>query len=362
MYTEYRMFFYSFSILFLCLLIDIFIYTPIIEQHDIHDLLTKLRHNSKSFKRSLPSFSGKGIVIPFYPFSNNTAIDILLLVDSLHLLNCSLPLCVIYNSHLTDYSAISLLRTEHIHCIDIVEKISIDPIELDGRHFRSFSLLYSPFNDVLFIDPSVLLFINPSSFFDSEHYKSTGTLFWRRSLPISFSTKKTFRFLNSILPYKKMDNPMLLKQSSTAQDSTIILFNKSSHIKSLHKLFLLNKYWDTTFTYLDMDHDTFWISSELSKEPYTFYPSPPGSIGDTHSKFPLYFYNENIAFIPSRLDTSCEYSQYKPHSTHSRFIQTPDSILQLLNSYKQSIHDIHTRFQNHSTDFYDTDYVFEEEL
>lgn len=360
MYTEYKEILLICGVIIVCMIIDMYVFTPIVEKKEFENIVEKLRHHSKTFKRSLPMFAGKGIVLPYYHQAH--IINILFVVESLKKHRCSLPICVVYNGEYIDESGIALLHQYKIQSIDIQNKVSMDASELDGRQLRVFALVYSPFNEVMLIDPEIVLLMNPEVFFTNELYQSTGALFWRRKKKKSFNDRKTFRWLNAVLPYKKMDNPMLLKQSPTAQDSTIVLFNKESHGKTLHKLYILNKYWDTTYSYIDMEHDTFWISAELAKEPYAFYPLESGVIGENGKWYSLYMYQESMAFIPSVLDMHCEYTEYKRDTKNKIPENTNQAILELINQYKKLIHDIQTDIQNHYTDFYDNEYKFDEEL
>jgi len=262
-------------------IIDRFWYKPFTERRKTEQLIAKLRVKNKAFYQTLPKFkAGRGIVVVI---SDTTIISGALLIITLRRSGCKLPVQVCYiGDDLNDRNRGYLEGIEGVSTKSLSYTLG-EPLEtLRGTQARVYSLVYSPFSEVLLLEPDMLFLQNPESLFNDPGYTQTGALFWRDRKVQSYWDKKTWSWVRQLIPYRKGDNRILDKKAGHYQSRDILLINKNRHTRTLEKLLVLTKANQTVYSYLPGDKESYWLAAELAKEPYAFVPSYPGVIGEQH--------------------------------------------------------------------------------
>lgn len=141
------------------------------------------------------------------------------------------------------------------------------------------SLLDNNFKEVMLIEPGTLFFYNPELLFsENGGYQETGALFWKVHKKSQVGDFKIWRFMQTLIPYKKSDNYILNKETSKFQAPLLIL-DKSNHSVTLQKLATLLDHKQLVEGYLNT-WEFYWLAAEFAKEEYTFVESIPGNLGE----------------------------------------------------------------------------------
>ena len=252
---------------------------PLKEKRETDRIIQRLRHKNTVFYQTLPKFkAGRGIVTVT---NNSLILQTALLIATLRRLGCQLPVLACYaGDDLDDDNRRMLHELPHVETMATSQKLDLPLETLRGTQLRVYSLIYSPFSEVLLIEPDTMFFRNPEYLFDDPRYQQTGALFWKDRKLSSYWDKKVYDWVRRLIPYRRSDNRILDKKAGNYQSRSIIILNKSMHTKMLEKLWVLTREWETVYNYLPGDKETWWIAAELAKEDYTFVDSYPGVIGE----------------------------------------------------------------------------------
>ncbi len=256
-------------------------YKPYQERKQTDRIIERLRQKNKTFYQTLPNFkAGRGIVIVMRDFM---MISGSMLMISLRKLGCRLSILVCYaGDDLSNQNRKFIESIGGVSTMAVGPKLDIPLETIRGTQLRALSLLYSPFKEVLLLEPDVLFFKNPEYLFDNASYQQTGALFWKDRKIQSYWDKKIYNWVRRLIPYRKGDNRILDKKAGNYQSRDLLLVNKETHKKALEKLWILTKEWETVYNYIPGDKESYWIAFELAKESYMFVPSYPGVIGELH--------------------------------------------------------------------------------
>ncbi|KAI9643884.1 mannosyltransferase [Ciborinia camelliae] len=143
---------------------------------------------------------------------------------------CNLPVEVFVPSP-SDYDPYScdvVLRSLNAKCI-ILPQFGNKTIA--RYQYKSVALLFSTFEDTLFLDADNFPVINPTSWFDSEAYKSTGMITWP-DFWANTASPVYYRITNQVIPDVKTQH------ASTEAGS--ILISRSKHNRTLLLAFYYN--------------------------------------------------------------------------------------------------------------------------
>nr|QBK88331.1 MAG: putative mannosyltransferase [Marseillevirus LCMAC202] len=261
-------------------IIDWFWFKPYQEHNQTDRIIQRLRQKNRVFYQTLPKFNGRGIVIVL---NDTTVLAGSLLILTMRRNLCKTPILVCYaGDDLAEQNRKFLESIQNVATMALGPKLDLPLETLRGTQARVYALIYSPFQEVLMLEPDMLFFKNPEYLFGDSQYRQTGALFWKDRKIQSYWDKKVYDWVRRLIPYRKGDNRILDKKAGNYQSQDLMLFNKTTHMKTLEKLWILTKEWETVYNYIPGDKESYWISSELAKEEHAFVPSYPGVIGELH--------------------------------------------------------------------------------
>lgn len=328
------------------------------------DLLRALKHDLGE----LPHYSGdKGIVI----FADNiNAQQTLLTIEIIRFLGCKLPILVTYVNNYFDKEYQEYLTGKGISVMDIAIRTSV-PLKDLRVAGRCYSVIHSPFKQVILVEPGIAFIYNPEYLFSIAEYSQTGALFWKaQNNPPPSLKKSTIDWINKIIPFTKGDNQILNKQSTSFQSNACVVLNKSIHKETLRKLSVLAKHIEAIVFVLDGEKELFWLAAELAKSNYTFIPQYPGVIGELNGNEicgELLYYDTfgNPIFFNNLIDTNSKVGKFT-HFAHFigdakwkkmfnvisntaclrdvNIYYLENNTVNLINEYKKILHDIRNAF------------------
>ncbi|OQE29245.1 hypothetical protein PENFLA_c004G06259 [Penicillium flavigenum] len=134
---------------------------------------------------------GRGIVTTA---GNSHAPFLLAAIPSFRLLGCDLPVEVMYlgESDLSKDFRTKLDALPGVTTRDLSAMVNDEGWRLNGWAGKPFSILFSSFREVIFIDADSLFFVNPELLFDDTDYVRTGALFFKDRNILPESDKETF--------------------------------------------------------------------------------------------------------------------------------------------------------------------------
>jgi hypothetical protein len=348
--------------------IDWLLLKPFQEHRKTDQIIERLRQRNNIFYQTLPTFKGRGIVVVI---NDTTMISGSLLLVTLRRLLCKLPILVCYaGDDLSESNRKFIESIQGTTTLAIGAKLDIPLESIRGSQLRAYSLIYSPFQEVLLLDASVLFFKNPDYLFSDPHYQQCGAVFWKDcKLRSSYWDKKVYDWIRRLIPYRKGDNRILDKKAGNYQSGKIMIFNKALHKKALEKLATLTREWEIVYNYIHSDKESYWIATELAKEEYYFVPSYPGIIGEIHIDMLcghlLYsdqsgqllalddslFYNGDNRYITdfthyALFDGNAEWNNTigsEKCLKNANVTEIPKELLALINEYAQFLHDLKNR-------------------
>ncbi|KAJ6134782.1 hypothetical protein N7523_001104 [Penicillium sp. IBT 18751x] len=232
---------------------------------------------------------GRGIV---FTAGDNHVSFLLAAIPSLRTLGCELPIEIMYlgDSDLSEDFRAELEALPGVVTRDLSAMVSDEGWRLTGWAGKPFSILFSSFREVIFIDADSLFFVNPEVLFNDEDYMRTGALFFKDRMIMPESKK---RWLQQILPkpVSKLvrQSRLWTGESGHMQESGVVVVDKWTHFVALLLVSRMNgpdrdgnKMAGIVGTY-DMvygDKETFWIGWELAGDTsYAFHPGATGIMG-----------------------------------------------------------------------------------
>lgn len=329
------------------------------------DLLLSLKHDLGE----LPHYSGdKGVVL----FADNiNAQQALLTIEIIRFLGCKIPILVTYVNNYFDKEYQEYLTSRGISIMDLSIRTTA-PIKDVRSAPRCYSIIHSPFKQVILIEPGVAFLFNPEFLLTIGEYAQTGALFWKdKNNPLPNMKKSTVEWINKIIPFSKGDNQILNKTNTSFQSNACVVLNKVMHKETLRKLAVLVKHIDAILFRLDSEKELFWLAAELAKAPYTFIPHYPGVIGELHNNKEicgeLLYYDMfgNLIFFNNLIDTGSKVGKFTHFAhfvgqakwkkmfnvvTNTPCLQDVDiynldnNTINLINEYKKLLHDIRNAF------------------
>ena len=157
-------------------------------------------------------------------------------IPSFRALGCNLPIEIFYlgDRDLSEDFRSELEAFEGVTTRDLSQMVTDEGWRLAGWAGKPFTILYSSFREVIFIDADALFFRNPEVLFEDADYKETGALFFRDRLIMPESKK---RWLQAVLPKpiskQVRQSRMWTGDSGHMQESGVIVVDKWRHFLSL---------------------------------------------------------------------------------------------------------------------------------
>ncbi|PZP46349.1 MAG: hypothetical protein DI598_12205 [Pseudopedobacter saltans] len=224
----------------------------------------------KTIKTYPDNFKGRGIVMCAGGIKYFTCAWIAL--KALRKTGCYLPIEIWYRGNELNNNCITMLEQEgSIVCKNIEDYTTNNVV---GVATKPFSILYSSFKEILFIDADNIALKNPEYLFENSEYKKTGALFWpdfwetAQSNPIWEITQTPFAH-------------------SKEQESGQILINKEKCWKCLNLCMYFNYKADVYYKLLFGDKDTFRFSWLALNQPFYMIEREPDTCGyiDSNGNF-----------------------------------------------------------------------------
>jgi hypothetical protein len=176
---------------------------------------------------------GRGIV---FTACDSHAPFLLTAIPSLRTLGCELPIEIMYlgDSDLSEDSRAALEALSGVATRDLSAMVNDEGWRLAGWAGKPFSILFSSFREVIFIDADSLFFVNPEVLFDDEDYVRTGALFFKDRMIMPESKKQ---WLQQVLPKPisklVLQSRMWTGESGHMQESGVVVVDKWRHFVAL---------------------------------------------------------------------------------------------------------------------------------
>lgn len=174
-------------------------------------------------------------------------------VNTLKDSGCELPIEVWYYNHELSHEMIGKLSNiQGLTCKNIADYVDS---YVEGMIIKPLSILYSAFEEVMFIDLDNICVKDPTYLFDDSNYKNTGTIFW----PDYWRTSND----NPIWEVLEVDF-----FDGSEQESGQILINKAICWKELNLCVYFNIMGKYYYQLIHGDKDTFKYAWLALKRPY----------------------------------------------------------------------------------------------
>ncbi|KAJ6188271.1 hypothetical protein N7519_003179 [Penicillium mononematosum] len=231
---------------------------------------------------------GRGIVTTA---GNNHAPFLLAAIPSFRLLGCDLPVEVMYlgESDLSKDFRTKLDALPGVTTRDLSAMLNDEGWRVNGWAGKPFSILFSSFREVIFIDADSLFFVNPELLFNDPDYVRTGALFFKDRNILPESKKE---WLQKILPKpisrSVQESRMWTGESGHVQESGVVVVDKWMHFVALLLVCRMNGPDRDgngagivgTYDMVYGDKETFWLGWELAGDTsYAFHPGGSGVMG-----------------------------------------------------------------------------------
>jgi len=208
-------------------------------------------------------FSGRGIVIPGGGTTYFTCAYVL--IRRLRALGCTLPIELWHlGAYEVDSKMIELVKEYGVTVVDAYKLRKYHPIKnLNGWELNPYSLLWSKFEEVLFLDADNIPVKDPTFLFGLEEYKSTGALFWP---DYDYQRLKQNNPIWGIMgiPYR---------DEQTFESGQIVV-NKRVSWKPLNLAVHFNSESDFYYRFILGDKDTFRFGWHCLEQKYSIIPHP----------------------------------------------------------------------------------------
>jgi len=200
-------------------------------------------------------FWGRGIVTCAGGVKYNTCAWVL--IKMLRKLGCKLPIQVWYlDESERDESWTTLVKGLGVDCVDaeVIRKEHPHP-RLGGWQLNPYSILHSPFKEVLFLDADNVPVLDPTYLFDDAEYRAAGAIFWPDG---GRTPRDSPRWQVFGVPFR--DEP--------EQESGQILINKETCWAPLRLCNWYNEHSDFYYRIVYGDKDTFRFAWHRLGRPY----------------------------------------------------------------------------------------------
>jgi len=201
-------------------------------------------------------YSGRGIVIA--AGGDKYFTNAYVCVSMLRKLGCELPIQLWYlgPDEMTKEMQELVLHL-NVTLVDAFEVRKQHPARrLSGWELKPYSIAYSPFEEVMYLDADNVPVVDPTYLFDTPEYKATGSIFWPDYGRLE-SFREIWRLCN--IPYR--DEPEF--------ESGQIVINKAKAWKALQLTIYMNNHSDFYYRHIHGDKETFHMAWLKLNQPYS---------------------------------------------------------------------------------------------
>lgn len=333
-----------------CISIITIIDQYIIENILLHSQLKEFRKNLLRYKniKKQKKLKGSEIIIPFYEYTHDELQNVIELYHYLDYLKCPLTKKIYYRSDKIPETYIQILNTLQLKNVDMMTK-KIHTQSLNETNFRIWCIIASKSDNLIIIDPKVIVLSNPEKWLMSEKYRVSGTLFWKQERNTKYKTL-TKQWMNTILPYKKGNYQLYNGDRTNLQTHSVICISKNKHRKSIEylekcaiEIDLIEKY--------HMESDIYWMCCDIAEENYILHGKYYYTINSDENKFLGNLFlspnEQEFAFIDRELCYDKEYDLII--NNYSKEKDQIDPILyNQINDYKNISTKIFSMLQNYT--------------
>lgn len=239
------------------------------------------------------SSDGRGIVISGGGSKYFTCAYVL--VSLLRKMGCTLPIEWWYLNHYEmdlqmmriaeSFGNVEVVSLKHR--LDYVQRT---PRMMGGWHSKVWSIMYSKFREVLYIDADQIPQKDPTYLFDMDQYQEHGAVFWPDYPPMGWSVSRTaFETAGLPVPGNKTNRKWQTPTDYTPFESGQVLVDKARHWPALELTRYINDHSDFWYAqtahdrhqwHVYGDKDTFFLAWNKLKAPHVVAP-PCYFVGDS---------------------------------------------------------------------------------
>ncbi len=209
------------------------------------------RERSEQFIRGIPAypgqFKGRGIVIcgggfKYFPCA-------WVCINMLRRVGCQLPVQLWhFGEKECDDSMRGLLQPLGVECVDALQVRKVHPANImRGWPLKPYSILYSSFDEVLFLDADNVPIVDPAFLFTTPQYKEMGAVFWP-----DYGRLAPDRAIWDLCGVEYRDEPEF--------ESGQIVVNKERCWKALQLTMWYNEHADFFYQHVHGDKETFHMA------------------------------------------------------------------------------------------------------
>jgi hypothetical protein len=186
-------------------------------------------------------------------------------VNRLKAFGCRLPIQLWYlGAGELDAKMMRAMDSLGVECVDALKVRSFHPVRrLGGWELKPFSILYSPFQEVLLLDADNVPVADPEYLFGAPEFRTVGAVFWP-DYPVKTNIRVKAVWRSSGLRLPK----------EAEFESGQILVDKSRCWRALRLSLWFNEHSDFYYRYIQGDKDTFHLAFRKLRQPYHLVRSP----------------------------------------------------------------------------------------
>ncbi|EPS28658.1 putative alpha-mannosyltransferase [Penicillium oxalicum 114-2] len=166
-----------------------------------------------------------------------------------------------YEAHICDV----VLPSLNAQCVVLSRILASAPAEIAKYQFKPFAMLFSSFQDILFLDADAFPLINPEVLFETDPFRSMGLVTWPDFWASSISP----------LFYEIIDLPPPRLNLRASTESGELLLSKKTHARTLLLVTYYN-YWGPEYYYPllsqgaagEGDKETFLAAATVTQQPF----------------------------------------------------------------------------------------------
>lgn len=214
------------------------------------------------------TYSGRGIVIAGGSIKYFTCAWIC--INMLRHNGCQLPIQVWYlGREEMDDRMEALLAPLGVECIDASKVRERHPARiLNGWEAKPYSILYSPWKEVLLLDADNVPLIDPESLFHTPEFEETGAVFWP-----DYGRLGPDREIWKTCGLEYRDEPEF--------ESGQILIDKEKCWEALNLTMWINEHSDFYYSQIHGDKETYHMAWHMVEKAYSMVPTPIHTLRDT---------------------------------------------------------------------------------
>lgn len=188
-----------------------------------------------------------------------------------------------------DYKNINIIKKLGVKCGCVSDKLNFPKSSVINDRLTAFSIIASPYKNVLFISPNTVFLQDPRNLLNGNN------IFWKTKQKKSISDYKNRSFVTSLINYKRENNPILNGESGICQNPNVMCMYKTSTL--MKKLFILAKE--------EPNPEIYWMACELNKDTYDLIDE----VGTIDSEL-LFMDHGNPLFLTCNPDKLKDYNNF----------------------------------------------------